>query len=220
MAPFGKIYTYPNNGRVQRIQAIANMSGLEIEFPEFQMGVSNKTEEFLAKFPLGKVPAFEGADGFCLTESSAIAYYVANSGSKADQLLGSDPQTQAQIYHWSVFSETELATAISPPIYMLVFKFMPVDEARINSSMQMTERVFKSLEASLKGGKKYLVGDQLTMADIMVNSFFYFAFKYMVDAELRKEIPNVVAYAQAFATMPEHKALFGELEMCEKRLSL
>lgn len=67
---------------------MAEMNGLEIEIPPFTMRETNTTPEFLAKFPLGKVPAFEGADGFLLTESLAIAYYVAQAGPKADQLLG------------------------------------------------------------------------------------------------------------------------------------
>jgi elongation factor 1-gamma len=37
--------------------------------------VDNKELEFLAKFPHGKIPAFEGSDGFKLFESAAIARY-------------------------------------------------------------------------------------------------------------------------------------------------
>ena len=39
------------------------------------MGEENKSSEFLAKFPLGKVPVFEGADGLTLFENSAITQY-------------------------------------------------------------------------------------------------------------------------------------------------
>lgn len=39
------------------------------------MDGSWKTEEFLKKFPLGYLPAFEGKDGFKLQESGAIADY-------------------------------------------------------------------------------------------------------------------------------------------------
>jgi elongation factor 1-gamma len=37
--------------------------------------VDNKKPEFLAKFPHGKIPAFEGSDGFKLFEGAAIARY-------------------------------------------------------------------------------------------------------------------------------------------------
>ena len=37
--------------------------------------VDNKKPEFLSKFPHGKIPAFDGADGFKLFEGVAIARY-------------------------------------------------------------------------------------------------------------------------------------------------
>ena len=43
---------------------------------DFVFGETNKTPAFLKKFPLGKVPAFEGSDGVLLTESNAIAYMM------------------------------------------------------------------------------------------------------------------------------------------------
>jgi elongation factor 1-gamma len=48
---------------------------LEIDVPEFAFGKDNKSEEFLSKFHMGKVPAFEDAHGNRLFESGAIAYY-------------------------------------------------------------------------------------------------------------------------------------------------
>jgi len=43
--------------------------------PEYKHFQTNSTPEWRAKFPLGKVPAFEGVDGFRLTEGIAIARY-------------------------------------------------------------------------------------------------------------------------------------------------
>ena len=63
---------------------------------DFKFGETNKAPEFLKKFPLGKVPAFEGSDGVLLTESNAIAYYVAN-----DELRGgSDAAARAQVRYF------------------------------------------------------------------------------------------------------------------------
>ena len=66
---------------------------------DFVFGETNKKPDFLKKFPLGKVPAFEGSDGVLLTESNAIAYYVAN-----DELRGgTDAAARAQV-HFTTFS--------------------------------------------------------------------------------------------------------------------
>ncbi|GAP84875.1 putative glutathione S-transferase-like protein [Rosellinia necatrix] len=219
MAPFGKIYTYPDNLRVHRALIIADLNGLEIEIPPFTMRETNRTPEFLSKFALGKVPAFEGADGFALTESVAIATYIAKSGPKADQLLGKDAKTQALITQWASFAEFELANNAIVPIAMVVMKAYAMDENRFNSAIEGLERNARYLEVSLKGGKKYLVGDRLTLADLMVTSFCYWAFKHLIGADLRKELPNLVAYVEAFANVPEHKKYYGELEMCETSVS-
>ena len=50
--------------------------GLSLDAPSsFVFGESNKSPEYLAKFPHGKIPAFEGSDGFTLFETQAIARY-------------------------------------------------------------------------------------------------------------------------------------------------
>ena len=53
----------------------AAISGLEIELPPFEFGVTNKSPEFVQKFPLAKIPAFEDNEGFRLIEGTAIARY-------------------------------------------------------------------------------------------------------------------------------------------------
>ena len=75
MASIGKIYGAPTIGKVTRVVAAANVNGLELEVvPTIPVQDSHKPE-FLARFPLGKVPTFEGADGLVLTESRTILKY-------------------------------------------------------------------------------------------------------------------------------------------------
>jgi hypothetical protein len=46
-----------------------------VDLKPFEFGVTNKSPEFLDKFTLGKIPAFEGNDGFTLLEGASIARY-------------------------------------------------------------------------------------------------------------------------------------------------
>uniref|UniRef100_A0A8C0V0Y7 GST N-terminal domain-containing protein n=1 Tax=Cyanistes caeruleus TaxID=156563 RepID=A0A8C0V0Y7_CYACU len=74
------LYTYPENWRAFKALIAAQYSGARLRVlsgpPHFHFGHTNRSPQFLQKFPLGKVPAFEGDDGFCVFESNAIAYYV------------------------------------------------------------------------------------------------------------------------------------------------
>ncbi|KAF3769155.1 glutathione S-transferase [Cryphonectria parasitica EP155] len=216
MAPFGKVYSYPNNFRVLRMQVIAALNGLELEFPEFQMGVTNKSPEFLAKFPLGKVPTFEGADGFLLVENAAIAEYLAASGPKAAQLLGENAQTRAKITEWTVFTESELVANANPWLFVLL-KFAPYDEAQHGKSAAAFERALGKVETAVKGGKKFLVGDQLTLADLMVSAALFFSSGFLLDAEMRKNAPATVEYLKGIASTPEFAKAFGKFKPCEVR---
>ena len=59
---------------------MAAFAGLEIAAPaSYEHFVDNKKPEFLSKFPHGKIPAFEGADGFKLVEGAAISRYSESS---------------------------------------------------------------------------------------------------------------------------------------------
>ncbi|KAL2266825.1 hypothetical protein VTJ83DRAFT_6177 [Remersonia thermophila] len=220
MAPLGKIYSYPNNFRVARAQALAALNGLEIEVAQdFQMGVTNRSPEFLSKFPLGKVPAFESADGsFFLTEGQAIARYVAESGPNAGQLVGEDAQTRALIEQWSCFAEQEVASQATPPLLMTLYKIIPFDEAHYGQCVAAVERAAKAVEAHLADGKQYLVADRLTLADVMVVGVFQVATKFIIDNEMRKDLPKFEAYLKRVLEVPEMKAAFGPLELCETRV--
>ncbi|KAB7504935.1 Elongation factor 1-gamma [Armadillidium nasatum] len=93
MALSGILYTYPENFRAYKALIAAQYSGAQVTTdPAFNFGETNKTEAFLKKFPLGKVPAFETSNGDGIFESNAISWAVAN-----EQLRGTSPLQQAHI---------------------------------------------------------------------------------------------------------------------------
>merc|ERR1712121_303465 len=104
----GTLFTYPDNFRAQKAEIAAKYSGAKLTVSkDFKFGETNKSAEFLKKFPLGKVPAFEGSDGTLLTESNAIAYYVANEELRG----GSDAAARAQIVQWMCWADSEVLPA-------------------------------------------------------------------------------------------------------------
>lgn len=48
---------------------------MTVDLADYKHHEDNKKPEFLAKFPLGKIPAFETKDGFKLFEGASIANY-------------------------------------------------------------------------------------------------------------------------------------------------
>merc|ERR1712214_102486 len=104
----GTLYTYPDNFRAQKALIAAKYSGAQLTVAkDFVFGETNKTPDFLKKFPLGKVPAFEGSDGTILTESNAIAYYVANEELRG----GNGAEARAAVVQWMCWVDSDVLPA-------------------------------------------------------------------------------------------------------------
>ncbi|EJT70851.1 hypothetical protein GGTG_11874 [Gaeumannomyces tritici R3-111a-1] len=213
MAPFATIYAYPDNPRVKRAQVIAALNGLELHVPgpdEWQFGVANQAPEWKAKFPLGKVPAMETADGLRVTEGGAICAHIAGSGPLADQLLGKTVAERSLVWRWSLFADSELVGSVIPVLIGYVFKLAPANPAAHDAAAAGLQRALVALDAEFKDGKAFLVGDKLSMADVMVGGALFFAAGFMLDEEMAKAAPNVVKYMAGLSTIPEIKNVFGE----------
>ncbi|KAL4966525.1 glutathione S-transferase family protein [Aspergillus stella-maris] len=214
---FGTIYSYPHNPRVSKIRAVAKINGLTIEDGEFQFQTTNKTPEFLSKFPLGKVPAFETPDGVNLFESNAIAQYVAESGPAKDQLLGSTPAERAAIQQWAAFSETEVASNVVTA-FLPRFGLVPYNEETDNRAIANIERELGALERHLQGKDWLATSEKLSLADIAVASALVWGFMFTVDEEMRGKFPAVIAWWKRVAESEGVKEAFGETKFVEKRV--
>lgn len=70
-----KLYTNKHNIRAKRILVAAQYASVKLDVVEFNPETTGKNAEFLAKFPLGKAPALEAADGTLLFDADAIAHF-------------------------------------------------------------------------------------------------------------------------------------------------
>ena len=70
------LYSFEGCFRSLKAQIAGQYNGVTIRRPEFDLERDAKSQDFLRKSPMGKVPVLETADG-CIFESNAIARYVA-----------------------------------------------------------------------------------------------------------------------------------------------
>ncbi|NP_001020382.1 translation elongation factor 1B gamma subunit [Strongylocentrotus purpuratus] len=209
----GTLYTYPENTRAYKIQIAAGYSGAQLTVvqdpPAFKFGETNKSAEFLKKFPLGKVPAFENGSGDTLFESNAIAYYVSN-----EQLRGTDDLSKAQVQMFVNLADNEIEPAAST----WVFPTLGV----VQYNKQQTEKAKETLKAVLGFLNEYLktrtflVGERVTLADISVGCQLLGAYKQVLDVNFRKEFVHLNRWFVTLVNQPEVKAIVGEVTLCEK----
>ena len=223
MALFGTVYstTQRKHPKAGKILAAAAINKLEvIVAPDFELGVSNKSPEFLAKFPLGKVPSFEAATGFCLSEAAAIAHYVADSGPQRDQLLGRTAEERAEVEMWVSLAEAELwaqAYALVRPI--MGFAICHMDEAERSRDIlhKMFGRLEKHLEAraAKHGGKPWFVGDAISNADLGLAASIVMVYGVLWGPEKRKEFPEMEKWFHRVMAVDGVGDKFGD-QMCQQ----
>merc|ERR1711971_991495 len=177
---------------------------------DFKFGETNKSAAFLKKFPLGKVPAFEGSDGTLLTERNAIAYYVANEELRG----GSDAATRAQVVQWMSMADSD----ILPAACTWVFPTMGIMQFNKNA----TERAKEDIKGVLKAlndhllAKTFLVGERISLADIAVACTLLSLYKQVMDPAFRAAFGNVNRWFTTVVNQPNAKAVLGEVVLCAK----
>jgi len=210
MATVGTLYTYPHNFRAYKALIAAQYSGSKINVAsDFVFGETNKSEQFLKKFPLGKVPAFETPAGEVIAESNAIAYYVANQ-----QLRGDSDVDKAQVLQWMNFADSEVlplsCTIVFPILGIIQYNKTAVEQAKAELKKTCT-----ALDDYLLT-RTYLVGERITLADIVVACNFLHLYEHVCDEANRMPYPNLNRWFNTLIHQAEFKAVIGDFKICEK----
>jgi len=177
--------------------------------PNFVFGETNRSDAFLKKFPLGKVPAFESNDGKYIAESNAIAYYVANQ-----QLRGSTDVEKAQIIQWLGFADSEILPASCTWVFPCL-GIMQYNKAATDRAKEDVKSALNALNQHLLT-RTYLVGERITLADISVACTLLHLYQYVLDPTFRKPYQNVNRWFTTIVNQPQVKAVIGDFSICVK----
>ncbi|KAL8482451.1 hypothetical protein ACS0TY_028574 [Phlomoides rotata] len=200
------------NKNAYKALIVAEYTGAKVELAkDFQMGVTNKTPEFLKMNPIGKIPVLETPDG-PLFESNAIARYVARLTPDCP-LYGSSLIDYGLIEQWIDFSASEIDVHIGGWLYPRTgFRLYlpPVEEAVIAN----LKRGLGALNTYL-ASHTYLVGEGVTLADIIMVCNLGYGFKNILTKSFTSEFPHVERYFWTLINQPNFKKVWGNLEQAE-----
>jgi elongation factor 1-gamma len=211
---FGKLYSYPGNPRTTGLLAVAKENGLDIESVHVEpaKGVS---EDYLKLNKLGKVPTFEGADGFVLSECIAIAVYLTSQNEKTT-LLGKTKQDYASILRWLSFTNTEILSPLGGWFRPILGRD-PYNKKNVEDSQKAALKAVHVLEEHLLT-HTYLVAERLTLADIFATSIVARGFEYFFDKQWRAANPNVTRWYETVYNQPSYSAVAGKLSFIDEAI--
>ena len=151
---------------------------------------AQKTPEYLAVNPMGKVPALADGDA-TLAEAAAICAYVAERYPEAKLAPPLGDPRRAKYLYWLFFSPG----CIEPAIVQLATK---IEMNPVAAGWGEAQRVFDVLDAALTKGP-WILGDTFSAADIAIGSGLNFAVRMFKMVPPR---PSFDAYLDRCAARP------------------
>jgi glutathione S-transferase len=167
-----KVYGDIQSGNCYKVKLLMSILSIEHEWIHVDI-LANETSNtaFLKKNPNGKIPLLELEDDNCLSESNAILNYLAWGTS----LLGTSRFEIAKVQQWQFFEQYSHEPYIAVARYIAKYLGLP-ESRRADYDAKQTggHKALKVMEEQLSK-TPYLVGDELTIADISLYGYSHVA---------------------------------------------
>jgi glutathione S-transferase len=191
------LYDYLPSGNGYKCRLVMKALGMPYELKEMNIVAgATRTPEYLAINPNGKIPLLVVPGRGPIAESHAIISYLAEGSS----LIPADPYERALMWQWMCFEQYQLEPGVATVRFWLKsLKKSPADFGeRYQERFQRGADALAVLERQLTG-RRWLVGDRVTLADIALFSYTHVA----EEAGYRlADFPAISAWIANFMALP------------------
>ena len=169
------LHEYSASGNCYKVRLTAALLGLALERREYDiLKGETRTPAFLASVnPNGRIPVLQAGDRF-IPESNAACFYLADGS----PLVPGDRFDRADMLRWMFWEQYNHEPNIATMRFWLAF----VGEARLSEAQRAQMAAKRAAgEAALRlmdeqlGGRRFLVGDSLSLADIALYAYTHVA---------------------------------------------
>lgn len=204
------LHTPAGSFRAFKILIAAEYNGIDITVPEFDATKATSLS------PTGKAPILQLPSGGTVFESHSIARYVSRMRRDRGLTGNGSIVEEAAVDSWCDFCANNIELPACVWWYP-VAGYMPFQEAAYNKAKADLTKALTTLNNHL-ATNKYLVNDNITLADITVASALVYPFKLVCDENYLKPFGNVTRWFQDCVSENEFKAVIGTVAFCKKEL--
>lgn len=209
------IHTYEGDFRAYKALIAAKYNDVKVNLSLVNMdGGAHLTPEFLAMNPIGKVPVLETEQG-AIFESNAIARYIARLR-RDTELQGVSFFDSALVDSWLDFCSHELELPLTMWLYP-VLGYQKFDAGSHAQAVTEVKKALSLLEAHLIS-RTYLVGEQITLADIVIASALFYPMKFLFTAGFLTPFASVHRWFVTCVNQPNFEAVLGPCFPCVEEM--
>ena len=194
-----QLHCFAQSGNAYKVALMLELAGADWQplWVDFFNG-GTRAPDFKAINEMAEVPVLQHR-GKMHSQSGAILDYL---GDTLKRFGPNDDDERREILRWMLWDNHKFTSPIGTLRWML--NFAPegsIDPAVIAYLRARSGSALKTLEAHLQG-RRYVVGDRLTTADLSLIGYLYFANEF--DVEL-KNFPAIAAWTERIAAEPRWK---------------
>ncbi len=195
-----KLHCFAQSGNAYKAALMLELNGADWEpqFVDFFKG-ETRQPDYLKTNEMAEVPTLEH-NGTSLTQSGVILDYL------SAQFTAYGPRNaveKREILRWTLWDNHKLTANIATGRFMMLF--LPEDKRNpdvIGFLIGRAKAALTVLDRRL-GANEWVVGDQMTTADLSCVGYMYYLDEIEIDAA--KDYPNVARWIDAIQNLPGWK---------------
>ena len=185
----------------------------KLDFEDIDLENISKRNSYAQKTPTTTLPFLETPQGN-ISESISIETFLAKKY-KPD-LLGRNLFEKAKVNQWIEFGGCEIHNCLREIIYP-IFNWKEFNKELHDNANKKLKQYIILLEKELNHGKKYILGDKITLADIVLFRYLRFFMMLHFPENLRNSLcPKLTKWFENIMNTPEATEAYGRTILCKK----
>jgi glutathione S-transferase len=195
------LYDSPVSGNCYKVRLLLAHLGIPVERRTVDVVDRSDRGELLGDLnPAERVPTLVLDDGRPLAESGAILWFFG----EGTRFVPGEPYQRAQVLQWMFFEQYDHEPAIAVARFWLAYSGRPDDFAdQLPARTAAGHKALAAMERHLDG-RRYFVGDDLSLADIALYAYTHVADEGGFDLS---EYAAVREWLERVAAEPGHIAM-------------
>jgi glutathione S-transferase len=163
-----KLYEHGSSGNCLKCRLVLRALDLPYESVEVDLfRGETRTDEHFARNPDGRIPVLETDDGELIPESGAILLFLA----EGTPLLPAPGIDRARVHQWMFFEQNRIEADLAVARFLkLAGRDVTMPEVFANR-LERGRDALAALDRGLSDGRRFLAGDDFTVADIAVYGY-------------------------------------------------
>ena len=188
----------------KKVMLMASAANIKLNYKFYTTHLQLKSKEYLALNPKGQVPTLETPDGV-IVESDAISRYLASTKGYLN-LLGGSLFEKAEVDMWCA-AVGPVAHSTIPVRFAVLGR--PYNEEGLKTVKEKFTAAMTVFEERL-ALRTYVVGNNVTKADLDLLSVMVFARSTLANENLMKPFVNVTRWLNHMTSSSLYTSVFGK----------